>query len=604
MHCSTHGSIRARHCGVFGSAYGATFDGAQGATFDNAHGATPACGSRLGLPTMPLPRAAAAILYDPEGYETRGERLMGRHAAGEAFLTAMVRYSGMDPLVALVQGRAHAEAFARQVAALSGGRVQIEAITADVLPLLARVGCLMLPGPELGSLAWRRRRQDPRAYSLVGITHTTASERAMDAIAGLLTAPVQPWDALICTSRAVAAMARRLLEQEAAYLRARLGAARFDLPELPVIPLGVDCDAFAPDARWRAEWRARLGIGEGDAAVLMLGRLSFHAKAHPLPMFMALGRAAEAVPGRRVHLILAGWFANEGQREVFVRGAAALCPNVTLHLQDGRHPDVRRQLWSAADAFTLLSDNIQETFGLAPLEGMAAGLPVVVSDWDGFRDTVEHGVHGFRVPTLMAGPQEDLADRHAAGLDSYDSYVAGAAMFSAVDVPATTEAYRALIADPALARRMGEAGRQRARMEFDWPVVIARYRELWEELAARRAAAPVVAARAAGEDAVPRRPDPALAFSGYPSRHLSPEIFCQLAPGADAMRLRALLSLPGTVPRADLLPPESALAGVLARLAAGPARVEDLVAGLNAAQALRLRRALAWMAKFDLLRVS
>ena len=29
---------------------------------------------------------------------------------------------------------------------------------------------------------------------------------------------------------------------------------------------------------------------------------------------------------------------------------------------------------------------------------MAAGLPVVVSDWDGYRYTVTDGVEGFRIP--------------------------------------------------------------------------------------------------------------------------------------------------------------------------------------------------------------
>ena len=39
-----------------------------------------------------------------------------------------------------------------------------------------------------------------------------------------------------------------------------------------------------------------------------------------------------------------------------------------------------------------LADNIQETFGLTPVEAMAAGLPCVMSDWDGYRDTVRDGV--------------------------------------------------------------------------------------------------------------------------------------------------------------------------------------------------------------------
>ena len=62
-----------------------------------------------------------------------------------------------------------------------------------------------------------------------------------------------------------------------------------------------------------------------------------------------------------------------------------------------------RCCWAAADIFLSLVDNPQETFGLAPVEAMAAGVPVVVSDWDGYRYTVSDGVEGFRISTLSPG---------------------------------------------------------------------------------------------------------------------------------------------------------------------------------------------------------
>ncbi len=43
----------------------------------------------------------------------------------------------------------------------------------------------------------------------------------------------------------------------------------------------------------------------------------------------------------------------------------------------------------AANVFTAMSDNIQESLGLTILE--ACGLPVVTTDWDGCRDTVAVG---------------------------------------------------------------------------------------------------------------------------------------------------------------------------------------------------------------------
>ncbi len=64
------------------------------------------------------------------------------------------------------------------------------------LPVSAR------PGHR--AFAWRRRRVDMRSYSPCGVTHTTAEHKIMDALGGLLIAPVQRWDALVCTSRAAA----------------------------------------------------------------------------------------------------------------------------------------------------------------------------------------------------------------------------------------------------------------------------------------------------------------------------------------------------------------------------------------------------------------
>ena len=45
--------------------------------------------------------------------------------------------------------------------------------------------------------------------------------------------------------------------------------------------------------------------------------------------------------------------------------------------------------------FCSLPDSVEETFGIVPIEAMAAGLPVVVSDWDGYKDTVRDNVDGF-----------------------------------------------------------------------------------------------------------------------------------------------------------------------------------------------------------------
>ena len=560
-----------------------------------------------------IPAANAAIFYQPEGYDTGRQKLMGRHAAGEGFLKGFLRHSGVDTLYCYAASKEVAGHFQRLVAGF-GNKRPVRWLDESDAAGPRGPGTLYLPDPSLTAASWRRRAVGQKLYSITGITHTTASAGAMDWIAGLVSAPVQEWDALICTSTVVRATIELVLDQQQEYLRARMGATHFPRPQLPIIPLGVDTEAFAPDAGKRAAARAALGIGAEDVAVLFVGRLSFHAKAHPLPMYLGLERAAQALMksdatksgGRKIHLIQAGWFANDFIETAFKNGAKQFCPSVTCTFLDGRKGDLRSQAWNAADLFTSLSDNFQETFGLTPIEAMAAGLPGVVSDWNGYRDTVRDGIDGIRVPTIMprAGLGVDLADRHAAGIDNYDLYCGYSSQFVAIDPNAAAKAYLKLIEDAALRQRMGNAARQRAIDDFDWAVIIKRYQALWLELAERRAAGAENAARPPGAPANPSRLDPFLSFASYPSDILCEGHVVAAAQGADGARLQALLQSPLISFVKPMAPDPDDCARILADLQRrGPLSVADILADAPDSRRDRIERGLAWLAKLGLLTV-
>ena len=383
----------------------------------------------------------AALYYHPEAYTMSGPKLMGRNAAGESFLRGLLSHSTADTFFVQAQTIDHARHFATRVAE-AGRREPVEAIVGGTIGGLAKAGVVYHPGPGIAEHAWQRSSFGHGAWSLCGITHTTASATAMDAITALITAPVQPWDALICTSTAVKGNVERLLQAEADYLKARLGITRLVLPALPVIPLGIHTQDFVFTAAQRAAARTALGVDEETLVMLFMGRLSFHAKAHPLAMYQALEAAAQAT-GKQVVLLECGWHANDAIARAYNEAAAFACPSVRVIPIDGRKAEDRQTAWAGADIFCSLSDNLQETFGITPLEAMAAGLPVVVSDWDGYRDTVRDGIDGFRIPTLMpqAGLGSDLAARHALGIDTYDMYCGHTCSLVAVDVPATTQAF-------------------------------------------------------------------------------------------------------------------------------------------------------------------
>src|SRR5262249_11180403 len=143
----------------------------------------------------------------------------------------------------------------------------------------------------------------------------------------------------------------------------------------------------------------------------------------------------------------------------------------------------------------------------------------IVSDWNGYRDSVRHGVDGFRIPTVSMPPGtgSDIADRYDWGIDSYDFYVFHGSQLVAVDIDAAAEAYRKLISDQSLRKRMGDAARQRALVHFDWSVVRARYVSLWEELAERRRADPDFH-EASAPRRRPDRADPFTMFASYPTQ--------------------------------------------------------------------------------------
>jgi glycosyltransferase involved in cell wall biosynthesis len=457
-----------------------------------------------------------ALRYEPDAFQVKGEKLMGRHAAGQGFLAGLLRHGQLDSLTAMVTSQSGAEAFKETVAALKP-ELPVQATDQNDLGALSRAGTYFLPEPLSAATAWPRQFVHPAAWSFCGVTHTISSAGAMDMIASWPLAPLHPWDAVICTSTAVKRSAETLLSAQAEYLQYRLGATRMTLPQLPVIPLGVDCAALTRRPDEIAAARQKLGISPDTVVALFLGRLSWHAKANPAPMYAGLERAAR---GRPIALIECGWFANDFIRDGFAQAAQTLAPSVHRLVLDGRDAQARHDAWHAADVFCSFSDNIQETFGLTPVEAMAAGLPSVVSDWDGYRDTVRDGLDGLLVATLSppAAAGVDLAAAHALGADTYDVYLSRSQLSVAVDWDQAGAALERICADEALRRRLGETAQTRAREVFDWKVIVAQYRQLWSALAERRKAAQNEAQ--ALRHPWPARMNPFEFFSSYPTRQL------------------------------------------------------------------------------------
>lgn len=543
----------------------------------------------------------AALYFHPGGFDTSGPNLLGRLSAGESFLRGYLRHADVDAYhLWNVAGRPQAdlEALLHRVEAPAK---RVNWIAQTDRRGLGKAGVLNIPGPGLNTEAWSRRPFGPRLYALCGITHTTATARIMQAMGDMLIAPTEDYDALICTSEAVRHSVETQLDQLREYLTAEFGPRKRPEPMRVTIPLGVNVDDFATSPEQRKAWREKLDIPQDAVVALFVGRFDVRGKMNPALMALALEKTARAT-GRPIYWVNSGWAANAKTEDHYHEQSRALCPSVHYRSVDGRPLDVRFSIWSVADFFISFSDNIQETFGLTPVEAMAAGLPCVVTDWNGYKDTVRHTVDGFRVPTVApaAGQGADLAYWFDSNWINYDNYIGAAGQFTAIDYGAAVKHLSALVESPELRQHMGAKARERARSVFDWAAVIPQYQALWAEQNARRVAAPP----APSVRDNPYRPDPFTLFQSYPTRHFSRDYKVAVGPGMDWAEARALLDSPLAIYSSFNRPSLEEAELVHAWLSERPAAtVGEVLQVVPSRRHPVVERGLLWLARYGVIRL-
>lgn len=540
----------------------------------------------------------SVAIFHPPGRMSLKANPFGKDVANLQLWRALARHGGYGRIDVFGHEAADPAAIAHDLFGDEPAAAQVRySILGGAQPVDA--GVLLRGTPGLYELAWLRRSHgSDRAHSLVGLIHTVAPPAMRQIIAMTAVAPMHPWDALICTSPVVRDNMEAMFRGWGEHLAERTGGAPPPHPRLPVIPLGVDLAAFEDRPGFRAAGRGKLGLGDDDILVLWVGRLSYFEKAFPQPMFRAV-EMAQAATGARVTFVMAGWFPEEPDRARYEEAARLHAPGVDVRFVDGNDRASLGELWAAADIFLSLVDNIQETFGITPLEAMAAGLPVVASDWDGYRFTVRHGVEGFLAPTLGAPPAggrgQAILERHLTEAWSYQTYVAAVAQHTAVHIGRAAEALEALIRSPDLRRRMGAAGRRRVAEAFDWPVVIRQVRALTDELAEVRGHATDSAIRHRTD---PVKGDPFRDFAAFSTHALGLDTRLTPGRGSSAEQIRGVTGALDTALVGLRAPPELCAQAYELIAESGGATVREVLTAFPVPQRRALEMGLAWMAKY------
>jgi glycosyltransferase involved in cell wall biosynthesis len=206
---------------------------------------------------------------------------------------------------------------------------------------------------------------------------------------------------------------------------------RLGIPErkLHLLGNGVDLSWFDPGRvppERRAELRREWSVPDGGVVCGVVGRLVWEKG------YREVFAAASALRARLPDLRLVVVGPEEpGKSDGVDRSALAAARDAGVVLL-GERDDVA-DLYTAFDLYVLASH--REGFPRSAMEAAAMGLPLVVTDIRGGRQVVDEGLTGLLVPVRDAG--------------------------------ALTEAIERLARDEALRRRMGIAGRAKARRDFD-----------------------------------------------------------------------------------------------------------------------------------------
>lgn len=558
---------------------------------------------------MTLPLKKSIALFHPQGNFSRPNNFFGKDVANLGLFKALIRYGDFKEVSLLNQiGLSRENADAELLELTS--RIELNCVPTFDTVAPSRCGTLLRGQPYLSELAWMRCNAHlDNAYSLVGLIHTIAPPFIRELIGAAAVAPTYQWDALICTSPAVKHSMEIMFDSFAAHMANRFGAVRNPRPQLPLIPLAVDTEAMGhkrTDLESRAEFRKRFSIDSDDIVVLWVGRLSYFEKAFPQSMIEAVQLASKNCKSR-LHFLMAGWFpGGDDDLRLYKQAADLLAPELNLIALNGNDSSLVDKCWAAADIFISLVDNIQETFGITPVEAMAAGLPVVVSDWDGYRYTVRDQVDGILIPTLASAGGDLgylLSMLHSLEVETYQTYVGAVAQHTAVHVQKAAAAIAQLASNSQQRITMGEAGRRRALDMFSWPVVVDLYKQLFDELAQRRLTVePSFASNAPRLN--PLRGEPFRDFTHFATHVIEPSLRLRLSQGSKASNLEACLLVQLNTFYPGLRgSPEDAMKLLFALEESGPQGllVDELLENISSQRKPYLENTLVWMAKLGLI---
>ena len=434
------------------------------------------------------------IVLPSDTYDTKNHQLIGRRVAGKQFLegiTSNLKDEEIINIIVYSEKEVHELKNILEKAGINLNRINFNIGLENIN--LNKIENIHIAGPDLDQWSIIRSGFRRNLFSITGVIHTLSSTAVIKSIKDYLTGGLESWDSLVCTSTSGKKVVEKIIdfhhqELESKY-ETKLSKKKY--PKITTIPLAVNDITYQRNLtreEKRSISRIKLEIPKDSLVILSLGRLSFNSKYHPLPLYRSIAKLAAKRPNLNVILLECGSFYNDNIKTNYDNLIKSIKPLKVIRL-GGIKPATEKEkidALNASDIFLSPSDNIQETFGISVIEAMAASLPCIVSDWNGYKDHVKNNENGFRISTTQLNNLENKIDNididYRIGKISYDYMIGIKSMYTVVDEDEMIIKLIELADNPHLRERMGINSRKRWQNYYSWQVVSNKYRELWEEL--------------------------------------------------------------------------------------------------------------------------
>lgn len=409
--------------------------------------------------------------------ETNEDSLkLGRYVANYDFFKALLNYSNFDEYHLFCMNSAHFNQTKKKLVSedipdSQKNRVKLYLYN-HLVDMISSVNYHIFHlggwGYFFPGLTYIRNKYAKNIFPITGLIHSLNGKETNFHAFKMINSPLQPYDTIICSSKA----GKQALSNIFHSISTETGKSFKG--NFHIIPLGVNNNTPLN----KTECRKLQNVPDNRIRLLTIGRISPITKYDPYPLISSFSDIIRDYPELDIELVIAGG-ANSSELTILKSIIAEEKMEQYIKIVPNFDDNLKAILYGSSDIYISLIDNLQETFGISIIEAMQASLPVVASDINGYKELIEDGKTGFKIPSIWCN---NFQPNELSSIMDFSTLQLMLAQNMSLDLDIFKNKIRELSINPELRKEMGTAAQNKISKKYLWKDIIKEYEDLWDKL--------------------------------------------------------------------------------------------------------------------------